>query len=66
MEYYVVYQVPALKGEEWLEAGPWGSGAEARLQMEDIRGFEGVQNVKLVERFPRSTKVYNGEDMIGG
>lgn len=43
-KWYVVYDVD---GFGRREAGPWELG-DAMLQRDDIQGFEGVKNVRLV------------------
>jgi len=49
-QFFITYKVPALTGDETLEAGPYPTIEEARKHYADIFGYEGVQQVEIVGR----------------
>ena len=63
--FYIIYKFPLLTGDKVHEAGPYATREEARSHYADIFGYEGVEQIEIVGRYPPSTKSYNGEDMIG-
>lgn len=48
MKYYVAYEVVGIEGTH--EAGPYDFIEEAVGNQADIQGYEGVYNVRIVER----------------
>lgn len=48
--YFITYKVPAVTGDEKLEAGPYETIEEARHHYSEIFNYEGVEQVEIVGR----------------
>lgn len=60
--WYITYDVPAL-GQIGVKAGPYNAD-EVEIQKQDITGFEGIVNVRVVSEQEVQKKAADGETIV--
>lgn len=60
--YYITYDVPALK-QVGVKSGPYNTD-EVEYQMQDIAGFDGVINIRVLSEEEVQKKADEGEAIV--